>query len=252
MVQRQFQQRARANYSRSCPPRIPWSGVGTCPSHRDSSGINQKGVADSQRADHTTNIYKHVDNNIYSRRMFCRTLLRQVYYLCSGNGWGHYWRNIKYDLWQMRRNLIIMMVMLPVLGMALFFLLEREPLIIYPRCSMMTSTSLRKCTQCSYLIPYLEGKRRSSIDYAQLEEDREHFNTTQTEWIWTVQYYILLVSDKKLNWADRKGDKPFGKSPKICNFAYATIKIQIYGQRYKFLRTAGTKSANKIDGQAKN
>ena len=62
----------------------------------------------------------------------------------------------------------------------------------------------------------------------------------------------LLVSDKKLSRANRKGDKPFGKSPKICNFAFATIKIQIYGQRYKFLRTAGTKSANKIDGQAKN
>ena len=65
-------------------------------------------------------------------------------------------------------------------------------------------------------------------------------------------YSLLLVSDKKLSRANRKGDKPFGKSPKICNFAFATIKIQIYGQRYKFLRTAGTKSANKIDGQAKN
>ena len=64
--------------------------------------------------------------------------------------------------------------------------------------------------------------------------------------------FKLLVSDKKLNWADRKGDKPFGKSPKICNFVFATNKIQIYGQRYKFLRTAGTKSSNKIDGQAKN
>ena len=32
------------------------------------------------------------------------------------------------------------------------------------------------------------------------------------------------MSDKKLNWADRKGDKPFGKSPKICNFAFATTK----------------------------
>ena len=65
-------------------------------------------------------------------------------------------------------------------------------------------------------------------------------------------YSFLLVSDKKLSRANRKGDKPFGKSPKICNFAFATIKIQIYGQRYKFLRTAGTKSANKIDGQVKN
>ena len=50
----------------------------------------------------------------------------------------------------------------------------------------------------------------------------------------------------------KKGDKPFGKSPKICNFAFATNKIQIYGHRYKFLGTAGTKSANKIDGQVKN
>ena len=51
--------------------------------------------------------------------------------------------------------------------------------------------------------------------------------------------------------SQQNGDKPFDKSPKICNFVSATIKIQIYGQRYKFLRTAGTKSANKIDGQAK-
>lgn len=49
-----------------------------------------------------------------------------------------------------------------------------------------------------------------------------------------------------------KWGQTFDKSPKICNFVSATIKIQIYGQRYKFLRTAGTKSANKIDGQAKN
>lgn len=54
-----------------------------------------------------------------------------------------------------------------------------------------------------------------------------------------------MVSDKKCSRAKQNGDKPFDKSPRICNFAFATIKIQIYGQRYKFLRTVGTKSANK-------
>jgi len=80
----------------------------------------------------------------------------------------------------MKRDIVIMFVVLPVLGMALFFLL-REPSIVCPRCSMMTSTSSHKCTHCGYLIPYLEGNRMSVIDYAQLEEDREHFKANQTD-----------------------------------------------------------------------
>ena len=34
----------------------------------------------------------------------------------------------------------------------------------------------------------------------------------------------LLVSDKKWTEPTEKEDKPFGKSPKICNFAFATNK----------------------------
>ena len=74
-----------------------------------------------------------------------------------------------------------MFVLLPVLGMALFLLMHGEPSTVCPRCNLMTSTSSHKCTHCGYLIPYLEGNRMSSIDYAQLEKDIEHFNTTQTE-----------------------------------------------------------------------
>ena len=81
----------------------------------------------------------------------------------------------------MRRILEIVLVLLPILGMALFLLLQREPSIVCPRCSMMTSTGLHKCTQCGYLIPYMEGDRMYLIDYSQLDEDREHFNTTQTD-----------------------------------------------------------------------
>lgn len=81
----------------------------------------------------------------------------------------------------MRRILEIVLVLLPILGMDLFLLLQREPSIVCPRCNLMTSTSSHKCTHCGYLIPYLEGNRMSSINYAQLEEDREHFNTTQTD-----------------------------------------------------------------------
>jgi len=81
----------------------------------------------------------------------------------------------------MRRILEIVLVLLPILGMALFLLLQREPSIVCPRCSMMTSTSSHKCTHCGYLIPYMEGDRMYLIDYSQLDKDREHFNTTQTD-----------------------------------------------------------------------
>ena len=138
-------------------------------------------------------ITSYVDNNIYSRRMFCWTLLRQVYYLYTGDYLGHHWRNSKYDIWQMRRIFEIMFVLLPVLGMALFLLMHGEPSIVCPRCNLMTSTSSHKCTHCGYLIPYLEGNRMSSIDYAQLEEDRQHFNANQTDWICTIHYYIYMI-----------------------------------------------------------
>ena len=81
----------------------------------------------------------------------------------------------------MKRIHEIIFFVLSVLGIALFLLLQREPSIVCPRCSMMTSTSSHKCTHCDYLIPYLEGNRMSSIDYAQLEEDRQHFNANQTD-----------------------------------------------------------------------
>jgi len=81
----------------------------------------------------------------------------------------------------MRRIVEIMFVLLPVLGMALFLLMHGEPSIVCPRCNLMTSTSSHKCSHCGYLIPYLEGNRMSSIDYAQLEEDREHFKANQTD-----------------------------------------------------------------------
>ena len=139
------------------------------------------------------NITSYVDNYIYSWRMLGRTFLRQVYHVHPGDTLGHCWRNTKYDIWQMRRILEIVLVLLPILGMALFLLLQREPSIVCPRCSMMTSMSSHKCTQCGYLIPYIEGKRMSSIDYVQLEEDREHFNANQTDWIWTAHYYIYMI-----------------------------------------------------------
>ena len=125
--------------------------------------------------------------------MFYWTLLRQVYHLCSGDYREHYWRNTKSDIRQVRRNPIIMIVLLLALGMALFFLLHREPSIVCLRCSLMTSTSSHKCARCGYLIPYMEGNRMSSIDHVRLEEDREYFNTAHAEWIWTAHYYIYII-----------------------------------------------------------
>ena len=81
----------------------------------------------------------------------------------------------------MRGILEIVLVLLPILGMALFLLMHGEPSIACPRCNLMTSTSSHKCTHCGYLIPYMEGDRMYLIDYSQLDEDREHFNTTQTD-----------------------------------------------------------------------
>ena len=146
-------------------------------------------------------ITSYVDNNIYSRRMLGWSQLRQVYYLYTGDYLWHHWRNTKFDFWQMRRILEIVLVLLPILGMALFLLLQRDPSIVCSRCSMMTSTSSHKCTHCGYLIPYIEygskSCQKSSIDYVQLEEDREHFNATQTEWTWTAHYYIYMIP---MNW----------------------------------------------------
>ena len=140
------------------------------------------------------NITSYVDNYIYSWRMLGRTFLRQVYHVHPGDTLGHCWRNTKLDFWQMKRDIVIMFVVLPVFGIALFLLLQGEPSIVCPRCNLMTSTSSHKCTYCGYLIPYLERNRMSSIDFVQLEEDREHFNTTHTEWIWTAHYYISMIS----------------------------------------------------------
>ena len=48
--------------------------------------------------------------------------------------------------------------------------------------------------------------------------EREH---QTTELLLGVTHLIVLPPSR----ANRKGDKPFGKSPKICNFAFATTQI---------------------------
>ena len=58
------------------------------------------------------------------------------------------------------------------------------------------------------------------------------------------------MSDNKISESSEKGTN-FSASPqRFVILRLPQPKYQIYEQRYKFLRTAGIKSVDKIDGQA--
>ena len=62
-------------------------------------------------------------------------------------------------------------------------------------------------------------------------------------------YWCLI---KNLIEPTEKGTNLSASPQRFVILRLLQLKFQIYGQRYKFLRTAGTKSANKNDGQVKN
>ena len=66
-------------------------------------------------------------------------------------------------------------------------------------------------------------------------------------------YFIVYWCPiKNLTEPTEKGTNLSASLQRFVILRLLQLKFQIYGQRYKFLRTAGTKSVNKIDGQAKN